>query len=120
MKIHVHHWPGTTLSVPVEKSNVPPKSLNSSPRTKQARARRDALRMQLGGKCVLCSNTINLEFDCRRPKGHGHHLLGSLDRIRFYEQEAAWGNLQLLCSTCHRKKPKADRVGKKLSWYYEI
>jgi 5-methylcytosine-specific restriction endonuclease McrA len=76
--------------------------------------------MQLGGKCVLCSNTINLEFDCRRPRGHGHHLLGSLDRIRFYELEAATGNLQLLCSTCHQKKTKADRVGKKLSWYYEI
>jgi 5-methylcytosine-specific restriction endonuclease McrA len=94
--------------------------MTPSARTLQYRARRAALILQLGGKCELCRNTVNLEFDCRTPRGHRHHLIGSLARIRFYELEASAGNLQLLCTTCHRVKTKNDRSHIVTKWIYEI
>ena len=94
--------------------------MNPSARTLQYRARRAALILRLGGKCAMCSNTVNLEFDCRKPRGHRHHLIGSLARMRFYEIEALWGNLQLLCTRCHREKTKNERRKYGTKWFYEI
>ena len=91
-----------------------------SARTLQVRARRDALRIALGGRCTKCPNVVGLEFDCIKPRGDAHHKAGSLKRIQFYEAEAAAGNLQLLCKTCHRQKTTDDRRGIKRTWCYEI
>ena len=66
------------------------------------------LRQSLGGRCVSCGNTANLEFDCKIPRGHAHHALGSFQRLTFYENEAKIGNVQLLCVRCHQIKSRAD------------
>ena len=79
-----------------------------NPRTAQARARRAALIGRAGGRCQRCGNRVNLEFDCIAPRGHWHHVTGSLQRIAFYEAEFETGNLQLLCSGCHRQKTRED------------
>lgn len=41
--------------------------------------------------------------------GHAHHRLEFSARISFYRHQAAAGNLQLLCSSCHSIKTDLDK-----------
>jgi 5-methylcytosine-specific restriction endonuclease McrA len=96
-----------------------------SPRAAQTRARREALKLRLGNRCQSCGNRASLEFDCVKPRGHWHHVAGSMQRIAFYEQEAEAGNLMLLCSHCHREKTRQDIAAAKgrvtaRFWTWEI
>lgn len=58
----------------------------------------------LGAKCNACGETEELEFDCREPRGRGHHGMSSDQRISFYRAEMRKGNIQLLCRVCNAKK----------------
>lgn len=65
------------------------------------KARREALVEKLGGKCVFCGVTENLEFDhpngrtwCCRDKARW-------TRIKLYEQEAERSEIRLLCRSCN-------------------
>ena len=91
-----------------------------APRTALYRARRDALRARAGGHCARCANSVDLQFDCIKPRGAWHHLIGSLQRISFYEQEFEAGNLQLLCARHHTEKSIDDVRRRRYPWTYEI
>lgn len=73
--------------------------------------RRQRLIDYLGGKCVQCGSTTDLEFDHIDPS------LKSFDIKRNHTLESIKDELdkcQLLCSVCHRKKSakeNSDRQG---------
>jgi 5-methylcytosine-specific restriction endonuclease McrA len=63
---------------------------------------------ELGGKCISCDATENLERDCIVPQGDAHHKMSTDQRTSFYNQQMRAGNVQLLCSKCHTKKTIID------------
>lgn len=72
------------------------------------RARMDLL-VVLGGQCVCCGTTQDLEFDCIAPAGDRHHRLDTSARMSFYRsQHYHHANLQILCRTCNSKKGGID------------
>ena len=73
-----------------------------------AKRKREELISFLGGKCVRCDATENLEFD---------HIYGTTWiikkkasdwRISVYNEEAKRGLIQLLCKECNLKKAVED------------
>lgn len=78
----------------------------------KAPARRALLVSLLGGTCVNCGTTEQLEFDhvmCDRKFPIGNHILNSLEYILPELQKC-----QLLCSPCHKAKTSLD-LGRNLS-----
>ncbi len=76
-----------------------------------ARRERDRLLTVLGDKCKECGKTRKLEFDCIEPNVNNRHWrqMSWDTRMRFYRDQHAQGNLQILCYKCHRKKtPKQN------------
>ena len=74
----------------------------------KARAR---LKKLLGGRCKGCGaygfelgEGQQLEFDCIKPCGHGHHRMESSSRMSFYHKQWSLGNVQLLCTKCNTEK----------------
>jgi hypothetical protein len=69
-------------------------------------ALRETLRLKavLGSKCRACGSQVNLEFDCRSPKGSAHHRCEYSMRISFYRAQHRVGNLQILCQKCNALK----------------
>jgi 5-methylcytosine-specific restriction endonuclease McrA len=67
-----------------------------------------ALRTQLGAHCAHCGAADELQFDCIVPQGHAHHAAGLTGRACFYRAHASWGNIQLLCPTCHAAKSRRE------------
>mgnify|MGYP003869586845 CR=1 FL=1 len=65
--------------------------------------RRKALIQKLGGKCAVCGLEHNLEFD-HYPKRceFEHKKLSRWTRLKRYEEDAAKGNLRLLCKKCNK------------------
>ena len=88
-----------------------------SARTLCYRARKAELVGLLGGKCRVCPNTVELEFDCIKPMGHAHHVTGSMGRIAFYELMHEHGNVQLLCRRHHREKTADEKNRRCGPWY---
>lgn len=64
----------------------------------------ERLRAVLGNVCNHCGARENLELDCIKPQGHGHHAAGANARACFYRRQLRQGNLQILCRSCHEKK----------------
>lgn len=71
---------------------------------------RDALLELLGAKCRACGTKEKLEFDCVKPMGDEHHHLEWSHRISWYRQQAAAGNLQVLCRSCNASKKNRDNM----------
>lgn len=94
----------------VKKTDTIPSTLKTMAQrqVKWAHKAKRKLRKALGGKCVKCTTTLKLEFDCIQPQGHWHHKIGLTWRISFYRQQAAINNLQLLCEKCHLKKTACE------------
>lgn len=69
-----------------------------------ARRAKAALLVELGGKCVKCSTTENLTFDCIVPQGDAHHRLDASARICFYRRQHREGNVQILCRPHNEEK----------------
>ena len=61
------------------------------------------LKKAMGNRCERCGGTDQLEFHDRLGRGQEHHSLGSAARIRWYRSEWNKGNIELLCSLCHRR-----------------
>jgi 5-methylcytosine-specific restriction endonuclease McrA len=71
------------------------------------RARRAKLIEMLGGHCVRCGTTDDLEFDHVDPSTKRFTIGGNLSRPwDVLVQEAK--RCQLLCNPCHRKKAPED------------
>ncbi len=71
-----------------------------------ARKETERLRTLLGGQCVKCEATEELEFDLIIPKGNSFHSdeMEWSWRMSFYRRELAQGNVQLLCRECNARK----------------
>jgi 5-methylcytosine-specific restriction endonuclease McrA len=59
---------------------------------------------QLGGRCVHCGRTVDLEFDHIQPRAYAARRLSYLQRINRYRQEMSEGKIQLLCKSCNLLK----------------
>lgn len=70
--------------------------------------RRNKLIQQLGGKCVMCGSTENLEFDHINSKEKTFSV-GSRIQNNNSEFSAELDKCQLLCHSCHRKKSKDSK-----------
>lgn len=69
--------------------------------------RRKELVERLGGRCVVCGTTENLEFDHKDPTTKTLHLSRQLTRAKtIIEHECT--KCQLLCRTCHILKSRND------------
>src|SRR5687768_15791278 len=68
--------------------------------------------VQLGGKCVVCGTTENLEFDHIDPRTKTHPITRIMHQQKLYEKEILL--CQLLCNSCHKKK-SAQELSEKLT-----
>jgi hypothetical protein len=69
--------------------------------------RRTMFIAEMGGKCVVCSSTENLEFDHIDPKLKSFNVG---DRLSNRSEEVIRAELkkcQLLCASCHKSKSRA-------------
>ena len=71
-----------------------------------ARRQVEKLKELLGGKCVECGTTEELEFDHLEPRDYESRKLEWSHRISIYRREIAEGKIQLLCKPCNSRKGK--------------
>ena len=69
-----------------------------------AKKARQFLLNQLGGHCACCGVDDGLTFDCIQPTGDSHHRGSTDQRMSFYRQQNALGNIQVLCHKCNSRK----------------
>ncbi len=63
---------------------------------------------RLGGKCVQCSTTEDLEFDHIDPSKKEYNVSKILDSYPKEKLEEEFSKCQLLCNGCHKEKNKID------------
>jgi hypothetical protein len=73
------------------------------------RARMAAAHQQLGGKCVWCGSTKNLEIDHKDPTTKNYAVGSVIMRLSVAKLTAELALCQLLCATCHAKKSCTDQ-----------
>lgn len=61
----------------------------------------------LGGSCVTCNATVNLEFDHIDPSTKSFDVLKGFRRKEVFWKEV--DKCQLLCSPCHKRKTQENR-----------
>lgn len=69
-----------------------------------ARKARQALLVELGGRCAICGTDQKLTFDCIIPQGDDHHKKDTSARMSFYWRQHREGNAQILCEGCNGRK----------------
>lgn len=85
---------------------------------KQIERRKELLleaKLFLGGKCVWCGTTENLEFDHIDDSKKEHNVGNAVRNTR----EVFWnevGKCQLLCVNCHNKRTTAQKRAKQKLW----
>lgn len=67
------------------------------------------LRKQLGGECVECGSTDDLQFDHIDGSDWQANTVEWSARISRYRREIAAGLIQLLCGPCNRQKGNPRR-----------
>jgi len=80
---------------------------NKENRLEHAKAHRDKRRAHcieyLGGKCVVCGTTHNLQFDHIKREGKKYNITEKLT-IKFDNLKEELDKCQLLCVPCHLEK----------------
>ncbi len=73
-------------------------------RERYARALREKLIAQLGGKCELCQecDPDKLEFDHKKGRAYDPRTLSYSARLARYKREAELDLLRLLCGDCNK------------------
>lgn len=85
---------------------------------KQIERRKELLneaKLSLGGKCIWCGATENLEFDHIDDSKKEHNVGNAVRNTR----EVFWnevGKCQLLCVSCHNKRTTAQKRAKQKLW----
>jgi len=85
---------------------------------KQIERRKELLseaKLFLGGKCLWCGTTENLEFDHIDDSKKEHNVGNAVRNTR----EVFWnevGKCQLLCVNCHNKRTTAQKRAKQKLW----
>ncbi len=85
---------------------------------KQIERRKELLteaKLSLGGKCVWCGTTENLEFDHIDDSKKEHNVGNAVRNTR----EVFWNEVskcQLLCVSCHNKRTTAQKRAKQKLW----
>jgi 5-methylcytosine-specific restriction endonuclease McrA len=75
----------------------------------QRAARRQALIAEMGGACVLCGATEDLEFDhWPAPAPCDHSRYNSTHRLAHYRNCWKTGGLRLLCRNCNAAQGNPD------------
>ena len=75
---------------------------------------KEEAKQKLGGKCVWCETTENLEFDHIDP-AQKSLTIGKLDcSLELWWKEV--DKCRLLCKTCHKKHSDAEMAAKHLYW----
>tara|TARA_B100001250_G_scaffold27820_1_gene22890 strand:+ start:216 stop:1094 length:879 start_codon:yes stop_codon:yes gene_type:complete len=69
------------------------------------RNRKNLIKEKMGGKCVICGATENLQFDHINPLEKSYNISTNFFRQDVDEELA---KCQLLCSRCHLEKTKND------------
>jgi len=62
---------------------------------------RAALIELMGGTCISCGSSEDLEFHHPNGKNWRSKDLSQFQRMRKYEEDASNGELELLCDACH-------------------
>jgi hypothetical protein len=76
------------------------------------RERRELLILEMGGKCVKCAKTSDLEFDHIDPENKSFPISKRLTSASMDVIRAESLKCQLLCVPCHKEKTiKASSVG---------
>jgi hypothetical protein len=73
--------------------------------------RRKKLIEYLGGHCVVCHSTKNLQFDHKEPRHWHPENLSRAKRMGVYERAARLGRIQLLCADDHAVKSANEGKG---------
>lgn len=85
------------------------------------RARRQLID-QLGGRCVDCGTTDDLQLDHKYQRTWKCRELDTSRKVAMYRREAARGLLEVRCGTCNRKKGRPEKPepsapgGQRLLW----
>jgi U3 small nucleolar ribonucleoprotein component len=80
--------------------------------TNRYRERRESLILEMGGKCVKCAKTSDLEFDHIDPETKSFNISKRLTGASMEDIRAESIKCQLLCVPCHKEKTsKASFVG---------
>lgn len=78
--------------------------------SERAQRLRAELIAKLGGKCVRCGATEEIEFDHIHGRDWEPRLHSQLQRLQVYAREIAAGKIQLLCGTCNLAKRDTDKL----------
>ena len=86
---------------------------NKENRLEHAKAHRDKRRAHcieyLGGKCVVCGTTHNLQFDHIKREGKKYTITEKITNY-FTILKEELNKCQLLCVDCHKVKTKSERT----------
>lgn len=79
-----------------------------SKRTERKNERKALLKSLLGGSCVSCGATSNLEFDHVIPEDKSFIIAGNSIELGLERILPELQKCQLLCRKCHREKTNSD------------
>jgi hypothetical protein len=90
------------------------KKQNTENNNKRRQKLKEEAKQKLGGKCVWCGATENLEFDHIDPAQKQFTISAFPCSLELWWKEVE--KCRLLCKTCHKKHSDAEMAAKHLYW----
>jgi hypothetical protein len=97
-----------------EKNKEKCKEQSSKNSVKRKQKLKEEAKQKLGGKCVWCETTENLEFDHMDPAQKQFTISAFPCSLENWWKEVE--KCRLLCKTCHKKHSDAEMSAKHLYW----